>query len=475
MRNVTTRLSASAALMTVALVLAAGRPAAAGTRAFALTSDFAGPGGVSAVNLDTRAVSTDVATVNGDAVARWYQGLLYVVNRFGGDNIQVIDPAQGYLTAREFSVGNGTNPQDIAFVSPTKAYVTRYASSDLLIVNPATPSGGPMGTISLAAFNDQDGAPEMARMIRVERWLFVACQRLNNFQATNPSVVAVVDTQADTLVDVDPGTPGVQAITLAARNPVTTFAFDRASSRLLVGCTGALGVADGGIEAIDPFTFQSLGVVATGATLGGDFMDIEWLSPTKGYALVSPGSTTRLVSWNPSTGEPTDTLLTASGGFGFPDFELNDRGELYVCRNTFTTQEPPGLLVVNTTTDQVVAGPLDTGLPPIVVVFDAESDAVTGVPETAAALELSAPWPNPARGPVRLAFRLGRAAETRLEIFDAAGRRVRELVARSLSAGVHDAAWDLADGAGHRAGPGVYFARLRVGGRASTRRFAVVR
>ena len=78
-------------------------------------------GSLTSVALDSRAPSPDVASIGSDAMAPWYKGLLYVVNRFGGDNIQVIDPAQNYATVRQFSVGNGSNPQDIAFVSPTKA------------------------------------------------------------------------------------------------------------------------------------------------------------------------------------------------------------------------------------------------------------------------------------------------------------------------------------------------------------------
>jgi DNA-binding beta-propeller fold protein YncE len=415
--------------------------------------------------------------VHSDAVARWYGGLLYVVNRFGGDNIQVIDPAQNYATIRQFSVGNGSNPQDIVFVSPTKAYVSRYGSSDVLVVNPAAADGAPMTPISLAAFNDQDGLPEMVRMIRVERYLFVACQRLDNFQPTNPSVVVVIDTQTDAVVDVDGAAPGVQGIALALRNPVTAFAFDRAQSRLWLGCAGTFGVpGDGGVEAIDPFVFASLGPVITGAELGGDVNDIAWRSPAEAYALVAPDfSSNRLVSWDPATGQTTDTLLVSGSGFGLPDLELNDRGELYVCRNTFTAQEPPGLLVFSTATHQLLAGPLDTGLPPVCVVFDEATDAATSVPLSNDGLEFAAPWPNPSRAPVRLAFRLGRAADVDVRVYDATGRAIRTLATGSREAGRHDLVWDLADDRGASAKSGIYFVRVSVDGASRVRRVAVVR
>lgn len=467
-----------ASFLLVAFVVAsAGVADAASTRAFALTTDFFSPGGLSVVDLDTRAVQVDVASVHSDAVMRWHDGLLYVVNRFGGDNIQVIDPAQNYATVRQFSVGNGSNPQDIVFVSPTKAYVSRYGSTDLMVVNPSASNGLPMTPISLAAFADQDGLPEMMRMYRVEHYLFVACQRLNNFQPTNPSVIVVIDTRTDTVVDVDLVTPGVQGIQLQRRNPVTTFAFDRERSRLLIGCVGVYGdLNDGGIEAIDPFTFQSLGVVMSGTALGGDVIDVAWSAPTKGYAIVAPSPTlAHLIAWDPSTGQATGTLISSGNGFGYPDCELNDRGELYLCRNTFTAQEPPGLLVFSTATDQLIAGPLSTGLPPVCVIFDEANDATTSVGPSASAVEMAAPWPNPARVSVRLGFRLDHAGEVDVRILDATGRVVRVLATGARESGRHDLVWDLADDRGASAQSGIYFARVAVDGRSRVRRIAVVR
>ena len=422
---------------------------AAQTRAFALTSDFA-TGSLSAVNLNTRTASNDVASIGPDAMARWYQGLIYVVNRFGGDNVQVIDPAQSYATVRQFSVGNGANPQDIVFVSPTKAYVSRYGSSSLLIVNPATGGTGP--SISLAGFADGDGLPEMARMVRMERWLFVACQRLTNFSVSNDAVIVVVDTQADSVLDVDPGTPGVQGIPLTLRNPNTAFVLDRARGRLLIGCSGAFGVNDGGVEAIDPVALASLGPVLSEATLGGDISDVTVREGGHGYALVTRSSSCAVVSWDPVGGSVLDTLHTASGGFSLPDFEGNDRDELWVCQNDFVT---PGLLVFDQTTDQQVAGPISTGLPPLFVLFDGATDAVTGVavPAPVASLSLSTPWPNPAREAVT--FALASSAPVSLRVLDLQGRAVRHFSPRNVSSG--RVSWDLRSDRGDHVAPGIYF------------------
>ena len=98
--------------------------------AFVLTADPGrGVGSYSVVDLVTRSVTKDIQRggVHSDALARSFGGRVYVVNRLRADNIQIIDPQQGYTTPAnaQVSVGNGTNPQDIAFMNANKAYVSR--------------------------------------------------------------------------------------------------------------------------------------------------------------------------------------------------------------------------------------------------------------------------------------------------------------------------------------------------------------
>lgn len=470
MPRIPLRCSRFSALLLFALLAAAPAAArAAQSRAFALGSDFA-TGSLSVVDLATRTVSADVEPIHSDAMARWHGGALHVVNRFLADNVQRVTPAAGWSTALQYSVGNGTNPQDLVFASATRAYVSRYGAASVLVVNPQTgAAAGP--AVSLAPLADGDGLPEMARMFRVDGRLFVACQRLTNFTPSNPSMVAVIDVAADTLVDADPGTPGVQGIALSLRNPVTAFVFDRENGRLLLGCAGAYGVLDGGVEAIDPAGLMSLGVLIGEAALGGDVSDIALRDASHAYALVTTANN-HLASWSPVTGAVLDTVLSAPGGFSLPDMETNDRGELWVCRNTFGD---PGLVVVRMSDDAVVAGPLFTGLPPLAVTFDGETDAVTAVPAPGPALAgvaWSPPWPNPARERVRFAVTLDRGARVELEAFDCAGRRVARIAGGARGPGRHELAWET----GGRLAPGVYAVRLRVDGvDAGMRRVAIVR
>ena len=94
------------------------------------------------------------------------------------------------------------------------------------------------------------------------------------------------------------------------------------------------------------------------------------------------------------------------------------------------------------------------------------------VPEApvAAAIEVGPPIPNPARGASTIRFRVPREMRGSLAIHDVTGRRVRLLEAGILSAGQHEARWDLADAAGTRVSAGIYWCHLSSeSGRASRR------
>jgi hypothetical protein len=78
---------------------------------------------------------------------------------------------------------------------------------------------------------------------------------------------------------------------------------------------------------------------------------------------------------------------------------------------------------------------------------------------------LGLPSPNPARGRVCLSLHLPARADISLTVFDVRGRMVRTILAGSADAGDRPATWDGMDSRGQQCGPGLYFARLAVGGR----------
>jgi flagellar hook assembly protein FlgD len=89
------------------------------------------------------------------------------------------------------------------------------------------------------------------------------------------------------------------------------------------------------------------------------------------------------------------------------------------------------------------------------VTEDAVSVPVT--PVSAYALDVT---PNPSTADARIRFTLPVGGETRLRVYDCAGRLVRELASGEEAAGEHVLLWDGADSQGRRPSAGIYVMRL---------------
>ncbi len=448
-----------------------GAGAASGVFAFMTTTDYE-TGSASVIWLDgSYTTDTDVASVHSDAVARYYSGLVYVVNRLEGDNIQVLDPSNGFSTVRQFSVGNGSNPQDIAFASETKAYVTRYETNDLWIVNPST--GGYLGSIDLSQFADSDGLCEMSRVIIKGDRLFISIQRLdrdNWWLPVGDSYLAVVDVTADTLLDVDPGTPGIQAIRLSGTNPFSDIQVNPFTGMLYLSCVGMWGVADAGVEIIDPIALETAGMMITEEAAGGEINDVEVYWSLRGYAILTNASfTTDLICFNPATGV-LDSVIYSPGDYVLNDIELSPDGELFCSDQTETN---PGIRIYDPIDNsEITSGPISTGLPPFDIIF---GSAIQTGTETPLAAALDQNYPNPFNPVTTIAFTLAEPASTRLTIHDVAGRLVATIIDGPMPAGRYEKIWNGRDDAGRAVSSGVYFIGLTSGNFRSSRKALLLR
>ena len=334
--------------------------------AFVGLTDFQ-TGSFGTLTLDTPRTITPASpqrAINSDAAARTSGGRVYIVNRFQADNIQTLDPSRGFATVSQCSTGNGSNPHDIALVSATKAYVTRYELTSVLIVNPsvgADCAGFTLGSIDLSQFADADGVPEMDQMAIVNGKLYVSLERLNRNNAFNPAgpgMIAVIDTVTDTVVD---------HITLSGENPFSeSKGLTVNGGMLVIGEAGRLGTNDGGIERVALTTGMAEGFFITEAQLGGDLNDFVLVSDRLGYAIIAaPDFSNSLVAFDPTTHAVTKTLLSGSGFLS--DIELNDRDELFLADRSITK---PGVRIFRASDgNEVTTAPLDLGLPPFNILF----------------------------------------------------------------------------------------------------------
>jgi DNA-binding beta-propeller fold protein YncE len=343
-------------------------PPLEGTSAFVVTTDFqTGSFAVFPV-LQADAVTKNVDRIHSDAVARVHAGLVYVVNRLGGDNIQAIDPAAGYATRWQCSVENGSNPHDIAFAAADKAYVTRYERASLLIVDPTTGADCAQfvrGTVDLSQFADGDGLPEMDQAVVIGGRLYVTLQlldRRNFFRPTDQSLIAVVDVATDSVVG---------SIPLTGTNPFAESAGltpDPLTGKLTLTEVGEFGtLGDGGLERVDPATLTAEGFFVTESDLGGNVTDVVLIDEHHAYAiLLDEVGRSRVVRFDPTLRQVTATL--AEGDEFLVDIELGpDGGTLYL---TDRTLKRPGIRRFAIADDSEIApSPIDTGLPPFDIVF----------------------------------------------------------------------------------------------------------
>jgi subtilisin family serine protease len=116
--------------------------------------------------------------------------------------------------------------------------------------------------------------------------------------------------------------------------------------------------------------------------------------------------------------------------------------------------------------------PYDHPIGPKVNAFQAVSTVPTAVEGGQTPRLALAVAPNPAVGGSEIRFSLEQEARVRLSLFDASGRRVRELMDRPLAPGPHRIVWDGRTDVGSPVGAGVYLVKLETAGSTRTMKLA---
>ncbi len=169
-------------------------------RAVIVAGDFTpgSPGVMSSLDMETAAIEQGVAptgAVGDDPIVRRFGDELFIVNRADGNNITILDAITLELV-EQLATGAGSNPQDVTVVG-NELYVPAYGTSGVVVIERGT---GATRQIDLSALDNVDGLPDCVSVIKVGDDVFVACGRLDNFVASEPGIVAVLDTaNADAL------------------------------------------------------------------------------------------------------------------------------------------------------------------------------------------------------------------------------------------------------------------------------------
>ncbi|MBD3321868.1 MAG: hypothetical protein GF350_12300 [Chitinivibrionales bacterium] len=265
----------------------------------------------------------------------------------------VTEMNKDYLV-RQDNIGTATNIHDIAFVSSTKAYITQYGASDVVIYNPSTGEKYAQ-TIDLGSYSATGIAtPKMDAAVVYNSKVYIGLQKYDDsFGLTENSSVVYIDAAADSV--------GGEII-LDAKNPQGMHVSEE---RLFVACTGVFGVQDGGVEVIDLTADSTRGILVDETALGGDVSNVIVISSSRAYAVVG-GSDYKnsVVPFDPGTGQ-VDTKVASVGNaaiFGL----AHDGTYLYVADRDMAAS---GILVIDPADNSLVSGPHSTGIPPNAIAF----------------------------------------------------------------------------------------------------------
>jgi hypothetical protein len=231
---------------------------------FALTSDYH-TGSYSVFGIDSDFAALDIAPIHSDAVIRYCGGSdIYVINRLGRDNIQVID-RHNLQTVMQIDLADLSNPYDVA-VKDSLIYVAEFASAKIEVFGQN--QGDHRSDIDLSAFADtSDGLPETTELAIIDGYLYALAANLDAKNTFAPLTAKLIryDLSKKTFASLD----------LPFGNPVN-MAWDSAGGKLYIPCRGVFlkpdysgFVLDGGIATINLSDFTVGATVATEEALNG--------------------------------------------------------------------------------------------------------------------------------------------------------------------------------------------------------------
>ncbi len=215
---------------------------------------------------------------------------------------------------------------------------------------------------------------------------------------------------------------------------------------------------------LNPDVNQTVMTAGYGGYGGGDYVTTSYASD--GSSIIAYLPTSRAVTINPSV-LSGDSLRTY--WFNPGNGAVTDVGVLSKITRSYS---PPGsgdwLLVVDS---REFAGRFDVpgGNPPLV------PTGVAQTPSSRTDATLDQNYPNPFNPTTTISYELGFRGMVSLDVFDAAGRRVRTLVHGVEAAGPHATAWDGKDDRGEPVSSGIYFYQLRAGETRLTKKMVLLK
>ncbi|MFT4727021.1 MAG: hypothetical protein ACI9UN_001516 [Granulosicoccus sp.] len=356
-----------------------------GTYGFAVVVGEDGAGRVDRISLsDGNTVNGSYPATGSDIRVTTDDTNLYQIGRFQIDSLTRFDAGDTSITDYQLTVNDApdsdgltspANPYSLAFVNESKAYLTRYGSTELWIIDPRGESETPFktGEIDLSAY-DAD-VPNMSDSLIVGDKLFVLMERLTTWIPDKSAYVAVFDITTDLEIETNQSDSDLLGIELPVRNP-TALQYNAATGEIYVVGRGNIysnsSVTDdfhsGGIVVIDPDTYETELLVddGTDADNQGYFADAQIISASLGYLLTYESyQVTTLRAFNPITGVVSDDVIAGLQDVDITVLAQGPDNHLWVGVNGETN----GFYRIDLATGLIAEEIVATGLRPIDLTF----------------------------------------------------------------------------------------------------------
>ncbi|MCD6293650.1 MAG: hypothetical protein J7M20_01735, partial [Deltaproteobacteria bacterium] len=309
----------------------------------------------------------------------------YRIEQNQADNITKVDIAAPNTPIWQYSTMDpgeidSSNPYDLVFVNSTKAYLIRYGSTKVWIVNPSVSrdneAGFKIGELDLSAYAGADGVPDMCCGVIANGKLFIVMQRLVDFCPSEIAYVAVFDTTTDTEINTGLGSGSMIGIPLIIKDPMSIQYVAENNLIYVQGVGSFPGYCDpaydytGGIVSINPIDYTSSIVLDDGDAATHPYGVISGMliaSPTKGYFVGYAGwGDNTLYAFNPTTSVVSGALtdfqnINISGMNSGTYLDKNDM--MWVCDSTNAA------IKIVDTADNILNESIPTNLNPLFVAF----------------------------------------------------------------------------------------------------------
>jgi hypothetical protein len=363
--------------------------------AFILTSDFR-EGSFSTIEINNLITYKDLGLqqIHSDALVKDspFDSNLYIINRQGRDNIQLINPYNNWQTEKEISTGQNSNPIDLVFTSSSRFYVARYNRSFLWEINLLTEEK--ISEIDLSPWANQANSGQNKNIPHMQslyldgnKYLFIALQRLqDNWHPSSYSSVLVFKTKDHSFIKEIKLEWYESGNLIRPTNPYTNLKFVSRDiwqpnpadnhDHLLVSCTGEFGnfqQLDGGIIAID-IQDQNCepGFIIKEEEIQMEIIDFTVKSASNIYAVTSKLEgdqfISKLINYNPIPKNFTILKENKENLGQLVSLEIHSSGKLFLADQKITL---PGIWVYDTNNnDQLLnQNPINVGLPPSNIIF----------------------------------------------------------------------------------------------------------